>query len=81
VAKPPRPEDIIRVEMIDRPEVDEPGEGLYEWRHLSNRFSLDLRTLRNEIEKVMPGRSEEISDRIFNFRIVYMNLRTGEVST
>jgi len=77
----PSPEDIIRVEAIELPTKREPGEGLYEWRHLDTLFLVDMLDLKKEFENVMPGKSEDLLDRIQNFRKLYINLVTGEVTT
>ena len=75
------PEDVIRIEMLTKPEADSKDEGSFEWRHLKSTVMMDILQLKNEVELVAPGRSEDITDRIYNFHKVYINTKTGEVST
>lgn len=80
----PTKADIIRIEMIERPELFEKGEGLFEWRYLSDKYTLDVIDLKEEIHSlggIFADRAETIMDRVFNMRRVYLNLRTGEVSS
>lgn len=76
------PNDIIRIEMIEKPLTREKGEGLYEWRRgASEKFLVDMIDLEKEVNSVMPGKGIDILDRVQNFYKVYINLATGEVST
>lgn len=80
----PIKEDIIRIEMIDRPLKHEKGEGLYEWRYMEDKFYIDLLDLEKELKAlggIFEKRYERILDRIQNFHKVYLNRRTGEVTT
>ena len=77
----PRKEDVIRIEAIEIPSEKAQDEGLYEWRHMSDNVSMDILTLEKELERVLPGHSEYILDRLQNFRKVFINLATKEVST
>lgn len=80
--QPPQPEDIIRIEMIDKPLSREPGEGMYEWRHMTDRYYVDIVGVAKDIDSQGPMfNSEFILDRLYNFTKVYINLRTGEVTT
>ena len=78
---PIRKEDIIRIEALDLPEVLEKGEGVYEWRCMDTKFYVDIIALKKELKEIMPGREEDIADRLQNFRKVFINTATGEVST
>lgn len=77
----PSKEDVIRIEMIEAPTERLPDEGQYEWKHRGDKLYMDLLTLEKEIEKVMPGKSERILDRLQNFRKCFLNLTTGEIIT
>ncbi len=86
MAIPPKKEDIVRIEMIVAPEQREKGEGLYEYRHMSDRYTLDIFDLERDLAKLkhdfkMNGTPEQVLDRLQNFKMVYINLGTGEVST
>ena len=80
---PVKKEDIIRIEMIDKPHEFGKGHGLYEWRYCSKKFTLDIFDLKREIETLDKFKklSERILDRIYNFRVIYLNIRTGEVTS
>ena len=80
---PAKKEDIIRIEMIDKPYQWGKGCGLYDWRYCNEKFTVDIVDLKKEIEKVpkFEKMGERILDRIQNFRVVYLNMKTGEVTT
>ena len=75
----PDPKDVVRIDRIVNPEHREKGEGLYEWRHLKQRFQVDFLDLLKEVEKVMPGRGEDVAERLMNFPRVFLVLSKGEV--
>ncbi len=77
----PRREDIIRIVLLDPPEHYRKGEGIYEWRHMDDKFYVDIIDAEKEINDVMPGRGEAILDRLQNFKKVFLNTATGEVTT
>ena len=79
--KVPKPEDVIRIVAEELPTTPDKGDGLYEWRWCTDKYYLDFVDLGKEIDKVMPGRSEEILERLQNFRKVFLILNTGEVFT
>lgn len=77
-------EDIVRIEVIERPLQKKPGEGLYEWRHVETRFYADIMTLERELNGlggIFKEKCESILDRLQNMHKIYLNLRTGEMST
>lgn len=75
----PNPEYVVRIDRILNPEHRERGEGLYEWRYLKRKYQLDFLDLLKEIEGVMPGRSEDVVERLMNFPRVFLVLNTGEI--
>lgn len=70
--------------MIDRPESAEPGEGEFEVKWAGTPkgdYELyDILGIRKYIDNLLPGKGEDLSDRVFNFRKLYINLATGEVT-
>ncbi len=81
ISRLPDPADIVRIEMVDPPLERERGEGLYVLNHKKSETFMDFVDLLKELEILQPGRSELIADRLYNFRIVYINLKTKEVLT
>lgn len=93
MAVPVRREDLIRVEMLDKPHEFGKGHGLYEWRWMNDKYTLDIFDLKREIEGVehvtdeekvtypFKEHSERILDRIHNFPVLFLNKRTGEVTS
>jgi len=78
----PKREDVIRVEAIELPAHKEPGEGLYEWRYMDDKYTLDIMDLEKEFKSKVPDHDPvKLLDRLQNFRKLYINIRTGEVST
>ena len=43
-------EDVIRITVIDLPQERLPGEGLYEWRFMTDKHYMDMLTLEKEIK-------------------------------
>ena len=75
-------EDVIRITVIDLPQERLPGEGLYEWRFMTDKHYMDMITLEKEIKDKAPEQDPvRILDRLQNFRRVFINLHTGEVSS
>lgn len=60
-------EDVVRIDRILIPEQHLKGEGLYEWSYNGDKYTLDLIDLLKELERLLPGRSWDISDRLMNF--------------
>lgn len=75
----PNPSDVVRIDRIEAPTSRDKGEGLYEWRHLKKKYSLDFLDLLKEIEEFLPGRGEEVVERLMNFPRVFLVRSTGEV--
>lgn len=62
----------------------EPGEGEYEvrWGHTPKEYELhDLFSLERLLKTLMPKRVDDIVTRIQNFKIAYLNLNTGEITS
>lgn len=79
----PTRDTVVRIEAIDLASEHEKGHGLYRWQHMTDNYLLDIVSLKKEIGKVVTGRIqiERIMDRIANFRKVYIDLTTGEVTS
>ena len=80
----PKPEDIIRIVVIDLPDEKEVGEGKYEYRTGINPKSpvyFDVIGLEEQLNKVLPGHAESLLDRLQNFRRAYINVSTGEITS
>lgn len=83
----PSAEDVIRIEVIELPTELAKGEGLYEWRYMSDKYLLDIFTLKQEIRDKIPNSKDipdevfvtHILDRIQNLRRIFVNIRTGEI--
>lgn len=85
----PQKQDVIRIKVIELPETFASGEGLYEWRYLYDKHYMDIVTLKRELLDVAPKHkvlppdrvAEQILDMLQNFRRVFINTVTGELST
>jgi len=77
----PPAEDIVKVELLYKPDEIAKGEGLFEWRHLKTRVTMDVLDLLKEFETIFPGRSDSMMDRLYNMQKLYINLKTKEVSS
>lgn len=78
--KPP-PKDVIRIDCLEKPEGVSRGDGLYEWRYLKQKYTLDFPDLIKDVEK-LPGwetRGEEVATRLMNFPRVFIVIPTGEL--
>jgi hypothetical protein len=77
------PSKIIRIVAQDLPEFEEPGEGDYVVRFGDRPDTPELHdviTLRAFLKDLWPDRVADIIDRLQNFRRVYLNLATGEIT-
>lgn len=75
---------IIRIEVLDLPEHYEPNEGEYEVRIGSSPKEpayYDIITLDRWLRKICPNIAIEILDRLQNFRLAYLNLGNGEITS
>lgn len=85
----PRKEDVVRIVVIDLPTEKKPGEGLYERTYSGQKELMDLLTLEKELVELAPPHPfltvdqvvANILDRLQNFRKVYINTATGEISS
>lgn len=75
----PDPVDVVRIDRLELPEGPGKGEGLFEWRHLKHRFTVDYPDLLKELGKITPGDEERIAERLMNFPRVFIVISTGEV--
>lgn len=70
------------MEVVETPQELKKGEGLYEIRYMADRYYLDVFDLMKKIEKDwLPNMSEQLIDRLHNFRVIYLNLHTKEVTS
>lgn len=74
-------EDIIRIEMFDRPDRIQVGEGSFEIRYMDDRYFVDSKGVLDKIAEYFPDVNEQIFDRLWNFRKIFLNITTGEIST
>ena len=86
--KPVDPTDIIRIEVIEFPDEKEVGEGIYDYRIGSNPKTplfFDIIGIENKLKEalkdVMLDRVDFILDHLQNFRKVYINIKTHEITT
>jgi hypothetical protein len=81
----PDPAEIIRVELIEHAEPDDEwtqgSPGVYRWMHRQDDYRLSERDLKKDLAAIMPDMVDAILTRLFNFRVVFINKRTGEVFT
>lgn len=77
----PRKEDIHRVRVILPPAHFARMEGLYEFRHEDIKFYVDIIDALKELDDLIPGRGEHLLDRLQNFRTIFINTATQEVTT
>lgn len=78
------PSRIVKIDVLELPEHYEPGEGQYElrWGHKPDDYELhDLFSLERYLKELMPERVSDILDRLQNFRLAYLNLATGEITS
>jgi hypothetical protein len=82
--KPVDPSKVVKIECHDLPMHREVGEGDYELRWADKPKEVmyhDIMSLARELKKIMPSRVEDILDRLQNFKIAYLNLATGEITS
>lgn len=79
--RPPKREDIVRVVMVEKHERLEKGEGLFEVRYMDEKFYLDSVDCIMYMEDKIPNMGVQLMDRLYNFKRLYLNLRTGEITT
>lgn len=78
------PSKVVKIECHDLPRHREVGEGDYElrWAHKPKEVMYhDIMSLARELQKIMPERAEDILDRLQNFKVAYLNLATGEITS
>ena len=78
------PSRIVKIDALELPMHYEAGEGHYElrWGHKPDDYELhDLFSLERLLKKLMPARVADILDRLQNFRLAYLNLATGEITS
>jgi hypothetical protein len=83
MARLPDPADVIKIVMVHKPEERELGEGLYDLRFGTDPKEphyFDIIGLEKELKRHLPGMQEDIIDRLYNFRQVYINKKTREVT-
>lgn len=76
---------IIKIEALDLPKFFEEDEGTYEMRYAHNPSeyqTFDIIDLKKELESIneLESRAEFILDHLQNFKRVYINLDTGEIT-
>jgi hypothetical protein len=82
--KPVDPTDIIRIEALELPEQKEVGEGIYDYRTGDTPKAplfFDIIGLELKLKDVMPDRVDFIIDHLQNFKKVYVNIKTGEITS
>lgn len=78
------PSRIVKIDALELPMHYEAGEGHYElrWGHKPDDYELhDLFSLERLLKKLMPARVADILDWLQNFRLAYLNLATGEITS
>ena len=82
--RPVDPSKIVKIEALELPQHYEAGEGEYELRWANKPKEVerhDLFSLTRALKKIMPSRVDDILSRLQNFRLAYLNLETGEITT
>ena len=80
--KPVDPKHIIKIEVLELPQVYEVNEGQYELRYgnTPDNYELhDLFSLEKSLKDIMPKRVDDILCRLQNFRVAYLNTESGEI--
>jgi len=78
------PSKVLMIECHELPQHREKGEGDYElrWGHKPDEvYYHDVLSLERELCKITPKIAQDILDRLQNFRIAYVDLATGEISS
>jgi hypothetical protein len=76
---------IIKIEALELPKLFEEDEGIYEMRYANKPDeyqTFDIIDLKKELESIneLTSRAEFILDHLQNFKRVYINLNTGEIT-
>jgi len=82
--KPVDPKYIIKIDVLELPQVYAAGEGQYELRQADtpDKYELhDLFSLKRTLKTIMPKRVDDILCRLQNFRVAYLNVATGEITS
>jgi hypothetical protein len=82
--RPVDPAKVVKIEAIDLPTEYGPGHGYYELRRAhepDNYEAHDVMSLDRVLKKLIPERAADILDRLQNFRLAYINLATGEITS
>lgn len=82
--KPVDPTKVVKIDVLELPEDYEVGEGQYElrWAHTPDNYELhDLFSLERALKSIMPKRVDDILCRLQNFKVAYLNLATGEITS
>jgi len=82
--RPPDPNKVIRIEMLEAPTQYEVGEGEYEVRFANdpkNPYYHDMLSLERWLNEIWPERTDDILNRLQNFKKAFLNLGTGEITT
>jgi len=78
------PSKVLKIEVLDLPENYEVGEGQYDlrWANNPDNYELhDLLSLERALKGIIPKRVDDILCRLQNFRVAYLNLATGEITS
>jgi hypothetical protein len=81
---PVDPAKVVKIECLELPAHFAEDEGVYEvrWGHRPKDYEMhDIVTLKKAVLKLMPDRVDDILDRLQNFRMAYLNLATGEITS
>lgn len=82
--RPVDPRHVVKIEVIELPLHYEQDEGQYELRYgnTPDIYELhDLLSLERTLKVLMPKRVDDILCRLQNFRVTYLNVRTGEITS
>lgn len=82
--KPVDPKYAVKIRCLEKPKEKISGDGYYDLRwgdRPKEANYYDVITLPKELDKLMPKRTDDIMDRLQNFAVVYLNLKTGEITS
>lgn len=82
--RPVDPKHIIKIEVLELPLHYEANQGQYELRHgdTPDIYHLhDLFSLERTLKDIMPTRVDDILCHLQNFRVAYLNVDTGEITS
>ena len=89
--KPVKPDDVIRVRMIDEPTYEQTDfdrweweTGEFEWAYYQDgkliKFNVDMHGLKNEVDtSPFAGRYKDVFTKVTNFWKVFLIIPTGEI--